>query len=234
MSYGTCRHIKEDGHLCQSPAMRREHYCYFHYHHRVRRMKMAQARARGEHVCLDLPPLEDMRAVQAAISQVVEAIAAGVIELKRARALLTALRLAAHNFKTAQAWSGRSRFEVDEWQESVATQPALASEHGLPSDIDLDAHPEEAFPPPAPKPGAPPAARLVVQNRSAVGCRTAPGILDTIKRLGPEDQLMMLQEMRSAIAQGLDRKPPASSPEAPSSTESQTPGAHGSATNSLQ
>ena len=45
---------------------------------------------------------------------------------------------------------------------------------------------------------------------------------------------MMLQEMRSAIAQGLDRKPPASSPEAPSSTESQTPGAHGSATNSLQ
>jgi hypothetical protein len=191
--------------------MRREHYCYFHYNHRVRRMKIAQARARGERVWLDLPPLEDMRAVQSAISQVIEAIAADVIELKRARALLTALRLAAYNFKTAQAWSDRSQFETDELHESVTSQPASANESGLPSGIDLDADPEKAFPPPAPKPGAPPAARFVGQNRSAVGCRTAPGILDTFQRLGYEDQLMMLNEMRNAIAEGLGRKPPASS-----------------------
>ena len=206
MPYPTCRHIKDDGHLCQSPAMRREHYCYFHYHHRVRRMKLAQVRAEGGRVWLDLPPLEDMRAVQSAVSQVVEAIAAGLIELKRARILLTALRLAASNFKAAQAWSDRSQFETDDWQEIVASQPASAKDHGLPSNLNLDADPEEAFPPSAPEPGAPPAERFVGQNRSAVGCRTTPGIIDTKQRLGPEDQLMMLTEIRNAIAEGLGKK----------------------------
>jgi hypothetical protein len=214
--------------------MRREHYCYFHYNHRVRRMKIAQARASGERVWLDLPPLEDMRAVQSAISQVVEAVAADVIELKRARALLTALRLAAYNFKTAQAWTDRSHFEVDEWQESVTSQPASVSEDGLPPNIDLDADPEEAFPPPKPKPGAPPSARFIGQKRSAIGCRTTPGILDTFQRLGPEEQLTMLTEMRNAIAEGLGRRPFVSSADASSSSLSQATKAASGGPNSLQ
>ncbi len=211
MPYSTCRHIKEDGHLCQSPALLREHYCYFHHNHRARRMKIAQARANGERLWLDLPPLEDMRAVQAAISQVIEAIAADVIELKRARVLLTALRLAAGNLRNAQAWSDRSQYEVDELHESVASSPGLASQYGLPANLDLDADPEAVFPPPKPKPGAPPATHLAGHKRSAVGCRTAPGIIDTCKQLGPDDQLAMLQEIRTALAEGLGlRKPPAS------------------------
>jgi hypothetical protein len=211
MPYPTCRHIKEDGHLCQSPAMHQSHYCYFHDNHRARRMKIAQARARGERIWLDLPPLDDMRAVQAAISQVIEAIAADVIELKRARALLTALRLAANNFKSARAWGDRSQFEVDEWHESVASYPELAAEYGLPPNTDLDADPEEVFPPPKAKPGAVPVARLVGHRRSAVGCHTVPGIIDTCKELGPDDQLMMLREMAGAFAQGMGKRPPTSS-----------------------
>ena len=211
MPYATCRHIKEDGHLCQSPAMNREHYCYFHHNYRARRMKIAQARANGERLWLDLPPLEDMRAVQAGLSQVIEPIAGGVIELKRARVLLTALRLAAYNFKTSQAWTDRSQYEVDELHESVAAYPGLTGEYGLPPNIDLDADPEEVFPTPKPKPGAPPLTRFVGHKRSALGCRTAPGIVDICKRLGPDDQLAMLQEIRTALAEGLGlKKPPTS------------------------
>ncbi len=215
MPYPTCRHIKEDGRLCQSPAMRREHYCYYHAGHRARRMKLAQARSRGERVWLDLPPLEDMQAVQTALSQVIEAIAARVIDRRDARLLLTALRLASNNFKTVQAWTGRSPYEIDEWHESVAGSPGLASEFGLPRDTDLDADPEQAFPPPKPKPGAPPVARLAAAKRSAVGCRTSPGILDTCKRLAPDDQLMMLREMAGAFAEAMGKKPPTTA--APSS-----------------
>ncbi len=208
MPYPSCRHIKEDGHLCQSPAMHRGHYCYFHDNHRARRLRIAQARARGERIWLDLPPLDDMRAVQAAIGQIMEAIAADVIELKRARALLTALRLAANNFKAIRAWGDHSQFEVDEWHESVADYPELAAEYGLPPDTDLDAHPEDVFPPAKPKPGAPPVARFVGHKRSAVGYKTVPGIIDTCKQLGPDDQLMMLQELLSAVRLGMGKKPP--------------------------
>ena len=105
---------------------------------------------------------------------------------------------------------GTSPYELDEWHESVASYPGLASEYGLPPNTDLDADPEEVFPPAEAKPGTPPLPRLVGHKRSAVGCRTAPGIVDTCKRLGPDDQLMMLREMASAIAEGMGKKPPAS------------------------
>ncbi len=207
MPYPTCRHIKEDGHICQSPAIHRSHYCYFHDNHRARRMKIAQARARGERIWIDLPPLEDMCAVQSAVAQVAEAIAAGVIELKRARALMTALRLAANNFRTVKAWRGHP-YELDESHERVASYPGLALEYGLPPKTDLDAHPEEVFPPAKAKPGAPPMARFAGHKRSAVGCRTTPGIIDSCKRMTSEDQLFVLREMANAFAEGMGKKPP--------------------------
>ncbi len=99
-----------------------------------------------------------------------------MIELKRARALLTALRLAANNFKNARAWGDHSRFEVDEWHESVAGYPDLAAEYGLPPDTDLNVHPEEVFPPPKAKPGAVPVARSSVTGVApsvAIPCRAS-------------------------------------------------------------
>ncbi len=39
-----CQHVKHDGVLCGSPALKRRSYCYFHAEVRRRRKRMAQAR----------------------------------------------------------------------------------------------------------------------------------------------------------------------------------------------
>ena len=148
MPYPTCRHVKQDGYLCQSPALKHRDYCYYHADVRARRMAMAQARSRGEQWWLRLPPLEDMRAVQSAIAQVVEAVAADLIPLKRARVLLTGLRLAATNFRASNAWHHHSQYENDGRYSHIVSCPALEEEYGLPAGINLDADPETVFPPP--------------------------------------------------------------------------------------
>src|SRR5271157_4106629 len=70
----TCNHIKEDGFFCGSAAATGRDYCYFHLNIRGRRLRMARARARGERWSLDLPPLEDLYAVQVALMQVLDAL----------------------------------------------------------------------------------------------------------------------------------------------------------------
>ena|SRR5271157_1822910 len=70
----TCNHIRENGAFCQSVALRGREYCRFHLRERGRRLKMARARARGERWHLDLPPLEDLYAVQVSIMRVLQAL----------------------------------------------------------------------------------------------------------------------------------------------------------------
>ena len=106
-------------------------------------MRIAQYRARNERFDLKLPPLEDMFAVNAALNQIVEAVAADMLDLKRADFLLKSLRFAAQALKNS-----------DKWPASIAhtDQPApevdLAATYGLPNDLDLNLSPELAFPPP--------------------------------------------------------------------------------------
>jgi hypothetical protein len=45
MPFRTCTHIKEDGVLCQSPALRDHQFCYFHLNPEARRLKGAWDRA---------------------------------------------------------------------------------------------------------------------------------------------------------------------------------------------
>ena len=78
MNYKTCTYIHDTGYLCESAAVGGRDYCCFHLRYRGCLMRMAQARARGHHFHLDLPPLENMHAVQSALSHVVEALAADV------------------------------------------------------------------------------------------------------------------------------------------------------------
>jgi hypothetical protein len=147
MAFKTCQHIMEDGYLCQSPAMRDRRHCYYHSNWRARRMAMARARSRGEKWWFTLPPLEDMRAVQSAIAQVIEALAAELIDPKHAQALLNALRLASHNFRATRAWIGhRSRYLNDGRYEHIDHDPGLEQSYGLPDGIDLEDDPQEVFP----------------------------------------------------------------------------------------
>jgi len=147
----------ENGCFCQSPALRKRDYCYFHIEFRARRLKMARARASRQQWWLDLPAIEDMRSCQAAVTRLTEAIAAQVIEPGHARLLMSSLRLASSNFKARKAWEGSSDYENDRTSEFVAEYAGFEACHDLPSELDLDEDPLKAFPMPEKQEPASPA-----------------------------------------------------------------------------
>ena len=100
----TCHHLHDNGDHCKSAAVTAQNFCTFHLRHRARGLRMAQYRARSERFDLKLPPLESMFAVQSALNQFVEAVAADMIDLKRADFLLKALRFAAQALKSSDKW----------------------------------------------------------------------------------------------------------------------------------
>jgi hypothetical protein len=95
--YKTCTYIHDDGNICNSAAVTDRNLCLYHLSHRARLMRMAQYRARGERFDLQLPPLESMFAVQSALTQLSQALAADMIELKRADRLIRVLNIASRN-----------------------------------------------------------------------------------------------------------------------------------------
>ena len=90
--YNECRHILTNGNRCQSPALRHHDFCYFHSVHRAQPPLEAT-------FDLNLPPLEDPDAIQLALSQLAQALAANKIDIRRARALAMVLRIASANFR---------------------------------------------------------------------------------------------------------------------------------------
>jgi hypothetical protein len=123
----TCNHLYDEGGQCNSAAVTGQNYCTYHLRYRARQLRMAQLRARSERFDLKLPLLESMYAVQSALTQLAEALAADMIDPKHAQQLLSVLRLASLNLRHS-----------DKWQPSVyhteVAGPAvdLAAEYGLP------------------------------------------------------------------------------------------------------
>jgi hypothetical protein len=98
-----CRSIRTNGVQCRGAALTGSPLCYFHA-----RLHQAHARYRqtdASRLYLDLPPgqnielgpLEDHESIQIAISQVINALATGQLDPKRATALLYGLQLASSN-----------------------------------------------------------------------------------------------------------------------------------------
>ena len=153
-AYRTCKHIFDTGRLCDSAALPRHNYCAFHLHHRARLMRIAQLRARRQRLLLTLPPLENMYAVQSALNQLSEAAAAGMVDLKQARFLLSVVRAAGQFLLHADKWQA-TPYHCDQTSAPgspiSATDPPsveidLVAQYGLPPDLDLDLSPEAAFP----------------------------------------------------------------------------------------
>lgn len=101
MQYQLCRHIKTNGTRCHAPSLTGTVWCYFHdrLHQQHATYHYAPA-ARGylvpgQHI--QLAPLEDRESVQVAISVVINALAIGKLETRRATALLYGLQLASSN-----------------------------------------------------------------------------------------------------------------------------------------
>lgn len=101
MQYHLCRHIKTNGTQCQSPALTRQPLCFFHDRLYRRHSGFRHTPATrgylipGQHI--ELAPLEDRESVQVALSCVINALATGQLETRRATALLYGLQLASMN-----------------------------------------------------------------------------------------------------------------------------------------
>jgi hypothetical protein len=92
-----CRHIFTDGRRCGSFCLRGEEFCY--YHHNSRRpvpiQELEHRRLHREE--FRLPNLEDRSAIQHAITEVLQRIAANEIDPRRAGLLLYGLQIASLN-----------------------------------------------------------------------------------------------------------------------------------------
>jgi len=135
MELSLCRHIKTNGIRCKAPSLTGGLWCYFHQrlHTRHTAFRFNEATRGyllpGKHI--ELSPLEDRESVQVALSVVINELATGGLDTKRATALLYGLQLASNNAR------------------GLRTEPfdAVLSADSSPEGIDL-AEPETFEPPP--------------------------------------------------------------------------------------
>jgi len=81
-----CEHVKSDGVRCGSPALRSQHFCYFHNNLLGARVNV-------------FPLLEDGNAIQLELGEIIRALVDERIATKRAALVLYALQIASHNLR---------------------------------------------------------------------------------------------------------------------------------------
>jgi len=149
MPFKYCQHVRENGTLCGSGALKGRAYCYFHLRTRARRLALAKANSQEQAWRPDLPPLEDMHAVQVGLMQVIDGLAADALDPHRGALMLYGLQQAATNLRGVQTWLFSRPFELSPEKEgAVVEYPGLEAEFGLPQRINLDAPADQLFPPP--------------------------------------------------------------------------------------
>src|SRR5450755_2050225 len=151
--YKTCTHTYDSGRACKSAAAKGREFCGYHLHYRGRHLRMAQYRARNQQFDITLPPLDSLCSIQSALSQVAEALAADMIDPRRAMGLLKALRFAKENLKDGLKDDSAHWHDTPYLTEDPAAYDNFEADYGLPEGIDVNTPPEVAFPP---NTGAPP------------------------------------------------------------------------------
>jgi hypothetical protein len=120
-----CRHIFTDGHRCGSPCLRNEPFCY--YHHTTRKPAPRTTPTDS----FDLPLPEDRSAIQSAIGTVLQRIAAGSLDPKRAGLLLYGLQIASLNLPKQTEATHLQTVEditVDEQLGTIAPESEVAED----------------------------------------------------------------------------------------------------------
>jgi hypothetical protein len=153
---GRCHHAMERGFYCQNPALRGQ------------RIRMARAIAKHLPYRFELPALDDLCAVQAAVEHVARALAAGLMKREEAGTLLWALQQSAINHRVlalvrmhagapplSRAFGDSACPELAEGvgegnhqKRLVEEYPEFEAEFGLPADIDVSQPAHVHFPPP--------------------------------------------------------------------------------------
>ena len=95
----SCRHVKEDGAYCGSPALRDRKYCYYHLMQRGRRLRRARALRENVPYRIEIQSLDNVYAIPAALTEIAQALAAGQLDPRTAGKLLYAIQLAAMSHK---------------------------------------------------------------------------------------------------------------------------------------
>jgi hypothetical protein len=88
MPFRTCDHLKEDGVLCDSPALRGQKLCYFHQRDHKRRQFAASVIRRADVLGPRLPRMKSLNDVQLALAEVINALAANRVPIQRASRVL--------------------------------------------------------------------------------------------------------------------------------------------------
>src|SRR5579884_528557 len=120
-----CRHTKNDGIRCASPAMRGHSFCYFH--HRLRADIKRHSSAEARELPLQLPPLEDAHSIQLALMEIGHAILTDRISDKKAGLLLYMLQTASINLKHLQEDRSEELVRQD-YPEAIEEMEALHHE----------------------------------------------------------------------------------------------------------
>jgi hypothetical protein len=151
MDYKTCTHTYDSGRACKSAAAKGREFCGYHLHYRGRLLRRAQFRARNQPFDITLPPLDSLCSIQSALSQVAEALAADMIDPRRAMGLLKALRFAKENLKDGLKDDSAHWHDTPYLTQDAAAYDNFEAEYGLPKGLALNVLPEVTFPsPPVP------------------------------------------------------------------------------------
>ncbi len=132
--YSTCRHVNADGTYCGCPALQARQYCYHHLTHRARRLRRALALSRNEPCPLVLPPLEDLASVPVALSEILQALAAGQLDQRSAGLMLYAIQQATSVFFRVAQMQQQAQPEAQSTRHDspAAAMPAAASAAPIP------------------------------------------------------------------------------------------------------
>jgi len=97
MAVPTCQYWMDNATRCGSPATKGKRYCCSHQraHQRTARKKAEQTRQRW----FESTPLHDSKAVQRALTQVMQRLASGQVEHKQAGQILYKLQTASVNLR---------------------------------------------------------------------------------------------------------------------------------------
>jgi hypothetical protein len=95
--YFECRHIMHNGARCHSPALRDQHYCYYHTRFHSLANPSDPTPEPEEAEPLKLPALETRTAIQVAVSLILDALASSRIDRHDAGIYLYGLQVASQN-----------------------------------------------------------------------------------------------------------------------------------------
>jgi hypothetical protein len=159
MKSGLCNHVKTNGTVCESPALKRKPYCYFHTASRERATR--QRRAARLQQPFQLPLLEDANSIQLAIGETLNALLSGQIDHKTAGLIL-------YGLQTAPATSATP---ISKSPSAIVAPPPI-----VPKNLNSKTKPQSQQPSSLPQPPAlsRPRRALTPQNRRNSSTTPAP------------------------------------------------------------